>query len=245
MTLIPETNTSQILTENNRPLSEWMRFGLSVDCVIFGYHDAKLKVLLIQRGADPFYLQWAIPGDLVHPEEDLNASSIRILKHLTGLENIFIEQFGTFGQSKRHPSGRVVTVGYFALVETDHYLPMASHWAADIGWVDLEKVPELAFDHNQILDSAVDALRKKVRTEPVGFNLLPSKFTLRQLQGVYEAILKEEFDKPNFRKKILGSKVLIPLAEFEQNVSYRPARLYCFDLDRYESLKRNKFSFTV
>lgn len=240
-----EIKPSQILTENNRPLSEWMQFGLSVDCVIFGYHEGKLKVLLIQRGAEPYYLQWAIPGDLVHPEEDLNASSLRILKHLTGLENIFVEQFGTFGQPNRHPSGRVVTVGYFALVETDHYLPMASHWAADIRWVDLDQVPCLAFDHNHILEAAADALRKKVRTEPVGFNLLPPKFTLRQLQGVYESILREEFDKPNFRKKILASKVLIPLAEFEQKVAYRPARLYCFDIDRYESLKRNKFSFTV
>lgn len=245
MTLSSNRRTTHFLSENNLPFREFMRFGLSVDCIIFGYHEGKLKVLLIKRGAEPYQGKWAIPGDLVSPDEDLENSALRILKHLTGLENIFVEQFQTFGRTKRHPVGRVVTVGYFSLVNSSHYQPVASHWASDIGWYGIDEMPALAFDHDQILSSAIVALRKKVRTEPIGFNLLPPKFTLRQLQGLYESILSEQFDKPNFRKKILASKLLIPSNEVERNVAYRPAKLYRFDLDRYEALKRNTYSFGV
>ncbi len=233
------------LSENNLPFKDFFQFGLSVDCVIFGYQQKSLKVLLIQRGAEPFQSKWAIPGDLVNPGEDLNASANRILKHLTGLENIFVEQFHTFGKTDRHPAGRVVTVGYFSLVRGENYQPVASNWASDIGWFDVEDLPDLAFDHSQIMDAAINALRKKVRTEPIGFNLLPPKFTLLELQGLYEAVLRQKFDKPNFRKKILGTGILIPLDEVQQNVAHRPAKLFRFDLERYHSLGREPFSFEL
>lgn len=233
------------LSENNLPFEDFFTFGLSVDCVIFGYHDGTLKVLLIQRGAEPFKSQWAIPGDLVNPDEDLDFSANRILQHLTGLRDIYIEQFHTFGSRDRHPAGRVVTVGYFALVESEKYRPVASHWAADVGWFDLNEIPTLAFDHNQILQSGIEFLRRKVRTEPVGFNLLPPKFTLLDIQGLYEALLQQKFDKPNFRKKILSTGVLIPLDEVQSNVAHRPAKLFRFDQERYDKLKGNSINFEL
>jgi 8-oxo-dGTP diphosphatase len=243
MTVKQGIKTGHFLSENNLPFQELMQFGLSVDCVIFGFQKGKLKVLLIKRGAEPYKDEWALPGDLVSPEEDLDHSANRILKHLTGLENIFIEQFHTFGTVERHPVGRVVTVGYFALVSSDIYEPVASHWASDIGWFEIDKVKSLAFDHEAIFASAVKALQSKVRTEPIGLELLPEKFTLRDLQELYEAILSKSLDKPNFRKKMISSRLLTPLKEVEKNVAYRPAKMYCFDLERYEHLKRNKFSF--
>ncbi|MCB9245052.1 MAG: NUDIX domain-containing protein [Flavobacteriales bacterium] len=238
-------SVDHFLSENNLPFEDFFRFGLSVDCVIFGYHHGTLKVLLIQRGADPFKYQWAIPGDLVSPEEDLDSSAERILQHLTGLKDIYVEQFHTFGQRDRHPAGRVVTVGYFALVESEKYQPVASHWASDIGWFDIRNIPPLAFDHDDILAKGIEFLRKKVRTEPVVFNLLPPKFTLLDIQGLYEALLLEKFDKPNFRKKILSTGVLVPLDEVQTNVAHRPAKLFRFDQERYDTLKGNTINFEL
>ncbi|MFT7591789.1 MAG: 8-oxo-dGTP diphosphatase, partial [bacterium] len=196
-------------------------------------------VLLIQRGAEPYLNSWAIPGDLVYPEEDLDTSASRILQHLTGLENIYFEQFHTFGSVDRHPVGRVITVGYYSLVRTDSHEPIASTWANEVKWFEINELPKLAFDHDEIVAKALTELKKKVRTEPICFELLPPKFTLLDLQGVYEALHNEKFDKPNFRKKILSLDLISPLSEVESNVAHRPAKLFKFDKKKYDA-KRNK-----
>ena len=133
------------LSENNLPFSDFLHFGMSTDCVIFGYKNKSLRVLLIQRGAEPFIDNWAIPGDLVYPNEDLDSSATRILQHLTGLENIYFEQFHTFGTVNRHPVGRVITIGYYSLVRTDNHKPVASTWAKDVKWFDINELPPLGF----------------------------------------------------------------------------------------------------
>lgn len=233
------------LSENNLPYTEFFQFGLSVDCVVFGYHDGELRVLLIERGAEPFEGFWALPGDLVGLDVNLFDSANKVLFDLTGLNDVFLEQFQTFGAVNRHPVGRVATVGYYALVETDRHIPVASAWARRTNWFPVDELPKLAFDHSEILEKAIATLKRSVRYRPIGFELLPEKFTLADLQKVYEAILGYQFDKPNFRKRILSMDLLIPLNEIQKNVSHRPAKLFKFDENRYESLKKEGFIFDI
>jgi 8-oxo-dGTP diphosphatase len=224
---------------------KFFQFGVSVDCVVFGYHDSKLKVLLIKRGAHPFKGYWALPGDLVYPNENISVAAKRVLRDLTGINNLYMEQTRVYGQVDRHPAGRVITTGYFSLIKISEHDPHASAWAEGVHWLDISDVPELAFDHNTILADALTCLRDRVRNKPIGFELLPKKFALGELQSLYEALLNEKFDKANFRKRILGMNVLIDLKEIQQDVPHRPGRLYCFDVDRYEKLKSNGFSFEL
>ena len=233
------------LSENNLPYSEFFQFGLSVDCVVFGYHDGKLRILLIERGAEPFEGFWALPGDLVGLDVNLFDSANEVLFALTGLNDVFLEQFQIFGSVNRHPVGRVATVGYYALVETDMHNPVASAWATRTKWFSVEDLPKLAFDHQEILQKAIITLKRSVRYRPIGFELLPEKFTLADLQKLYEAILGYKFDKPNFRKKILSMNLLIQLDEIQTNVSHRPAKLFKFDENRYEALKKEGFIFDI
>ena len=236
---------SYYLSESKEDLKEFFQFGLSVDCVVFGYQEGQIKVLLVERDMEPYRGSWALIGDLVHPAEDLRDSANRILTSLTGLTNIFMEQFFTFGSCDRHPIGRVVTVGYYSLVRSKDYNPIASSWAKSTKWVNINELPELAFDHQDILDKGIEMLKQSVRRRPVGFELLPSKFTLLELQALYEAILGYTFDKPNFRKRILAMDLLVPLSEVQSNVSHRPARLYKFDEERYKDLKKAGFAFEL
>ncbi len=227
------------------PIDKFFQFGLSVDCVVFGYQNATLKVLLIKRGAEPFKGQWALPGDLVYPNEDIEVAARRILFDLTAIDNLYLEQTRVYGQVDRHPIGRVTTVGYFALINIENYNPKASAWADSVYWVDVNKIPKLAFDHNQILIHGLKTLRFRVRHRPVGFELLPEKFTLGHLQQLYEALLNEKFDKANFRKRILSMNMLSNLKENQKDVPHRPGRLYSFDKDRYDQLKSKGFSFEL
>lgn len=229
----------------NLELSEFFTFGTSIDCAIFGYDKEGVKILLIKRGAEPFKDFWAIPGDLVYPKEGLEEAVQRVLKALTGLSNLFMDQAGTFGEVDRHPAGRVITVGYFSLINIDKYKYEASSWASSLEWVPLSEIPKLAFDHSRIVDAALTRLRKRVRIQPIGFNLLPSKFTLNDIQKLYEDLLGAKFDKANFRKKILKMKLLEELNEIESNVAHRPAKLYQFNEDRYDSLKERGFNFEL
>lgn len=243
--MVEKHNHTYYLSENNIPYKELFCYGLSIDCVIFGYHQGAIKVLLIERGAEPYINQWALPGDLVYKNEDLNTAAARILHRLTGLENIFMEQFHTFGKPDRHPAGRVTTVGFFSLVKNDDYYPLASSWAKATQWFDIFQLPELAFDHQEIVKKAITTLQKKVRTEVLGFELLPEKFTLLDLQNLYEALLASKFDKPNFRKKILAMDLLVPLDEVRRDAAHRPAKLFSFDAKRYRNLKKHGFSFEL
>lgn len=227
------------------PYDRFFQFGLSVDCVVFGYHDSKLKVLLIKRGAPPYQGEWALPGDLMYPNENNDDAAKRILQDLTGINQLFMEQTKSYGRVDRHPAGRVITIGYYSLVSIEKHDPHASGWAEGLYWTDLDHTPALAFDHNDIVKDAVRILQEKVRHQPVGFELLPEKFTLGQLQELYEALFNTQYDKGNFRKKILSMNLLIPLKESQSDVPHRPARLYSFDKTRYQQLRENGFSFEL
>ena len=218
---------------------------MSIDCVVFGFDGTDLKVLLIERGEDPFKGKWALPGDLLHPEKDLNDSVNKVLKDLTGLSDLFFEQVETFGEVKRHPLGRVITTSYYTLVKISDYQLNPSSFASEAKWFKVKKVKELAFDHNKILKSCFSRLQKSVRTKPIGFELLPPHFTLTELQSVYEAILGVELDIRNFRKKILQMKFLRETGNVQENVSHRPAKLYEFDESKYNLLKSSGFNFEL
>lgn len=239
---------------------------ISIDCVIFGFDQENLKVLLVKRNIysenkkQIISTDYKLPGDLVRDDEDLDHSATRVLKELTGLENIYLKQFRAFGEPDRIsnpkdlnwlittsklPINRVVTVAYYSLVKIDqsNLNPKSSEYK--YVWLNVNEVPKLAFDHNQILTSGLKALRNKLQTEPVGFELLPKKFTKNQLQKVYENILGTKLDNRNFRKKISKVKYIVPLNEKQQGVPHKPAQLYKFDKKKYLKTKNTSFGFTV
>lgn len=224
---------------------QYPRPAVTVDCVVFGVDDEGLKLLLIQRDAPPFEGSWALPGGFVGMDESLDEAALRELQEETGVGRVFLEQLYTFGAVDRDPRGRVISVAYYALVRlSDHRIHAATD-ARDAAWFPVWDPPELAFDHDAILQVAVARLRAKVRYQPIGFELLPRKFTLSQLQHLYEIILERDLDRRNFRKKILGMDILEPLDEVEQDVAHRAARLYRFDKGAYRALEREGFSFEV
>ena len=229
---------------------EFFRTALTVDNVIFGFDEADLKVLLIKRGTEPYNGLWALPGDFMYPDEDLDTAAERVLKELTGLEEVYLEQVKTFGSVNRHPLGRVATVAYFSLVKIESYNIMPASFAQKATWHSVANIQELAFDHNAILEACFNALKRRVRVRPIGFELLPPKFTLTELQHLYEAILQPpttdgKLDKRNFRKKILAMEFVMDLNESQANVAHRPARLYEFNRSKYDQLIAEGFNFEL
>jgi 8-oxo-dGTP diphosphatase len=224
---------------------EYPRGALTVDCVVFGIDDDELKVMLIQRGLAPFEGKWALPGGFVHVDESLEEAARRELQEETGLQNVFLEQLYTFGGVNRDPRERVVSVAYFALVKLSDHRVHAATDARDAAWFPVHDMPSLAFDHAEILQAAVERLRGKVRYQPVGFELLPRKFTLSQLQHLYEVVLERELDKRNFRKKVLSMDLLVETEEVEQDVAHRAARLYRFDEKKYKRLLKAGLHFEL
>lgn len=227
------------------PIEKFFQFALSVDCVIVGYHENSLKLLVIERGTEPHKGKMALPGDLVYPNEDMDLAAVRVLKDLTGLENVNMVQSRSYGQVDRHPIGRVVTAGYYSLISVDQYQPLASSWADNVYWVDIDALPELAFDHRNIVDHVLENLKERARLQPIGFELLPKYFTLGEMQQLYEAILNKKFDKANFRKKILSMNLLKDTNQMQTQVSHRPARLFTFDHEAYQALLKQGFIFEL
>lgn len=233
--------------------------AVTVDMVIFTIRNGRLMVLLIKRRDEPHQGCWAIPGGFVDvgvghvPEgdqgEDLDAAAERELLEETSLrrerDDVFLEQLYTFGALGRDPRERVVSVAYYALVKLSDHKVRAATDAADAAWFAISDLPELAFDHDEIFELALQRLRNKVRYQPIGFELLPKKFTLTQLQRMYEIILERRLDKRNFRKKILGMDLLVELDEVQKDVAHRAARLYKFDDRRYRKLVKQGFSFEI
>lgn len=210
-------------TEKNSHL-EYFHIAISVDCVIFGYEDKQLKVLLIKSDLEEFKGLYSLLGDLVKPNEDIEAAAYRVLKDRTGLDDVYLEQVYTFGNVERHPSGRVITVAYYSLVNIKHHkLKLTEN---DLHWHAVKDIKKLAFDHQKILNTCLDRLRERVMEQPVIFNLLPPKFSLRELQDLYEAILDTPLDRRNFRKRITLKNWLVDLNEMEQDVPHRPGKLY-------------------
>lgn len=221
------------------------RAALTVDCVVFGFDEGALKVLLIRRGIEPYRNRWALPGGFVRQEETLDDAARRELQEETGLQKVYLEQLYTFSEIKRDPRERVISVAYFALVRRAEHLPQAATDAAEAAWFELKKIPRLAFDHTKILQTALERLRGKIRWQPVGFELLPIKFTLSQLQELYETILGRDLDKRNFRKKLLALDLLVALDETTTATSRRPAQLFCFEPRKYQALTHNGFIFDL
>jgi len=224
---------------------EYPRPALTVDCIIFGLDESSnLKILLIQRGHDPFKNQWALPGGFVDMDEDLETAALRELEEETGVKDVFIEQLFTFGKPGRDPRGRVVSVAYFALVNLMEHPVEAASDASAAQWFDADNLPKLAFDHQEIMKVAIERLRGKVRYQPIGFELLPNQFTLTQLQQLYETILGKPLNKRNFRTKILKLDILTQL-EKQTNVPHRPAYLYKFDKDKYQQSQKEGLIFEI
>lgn len=212
------------------------RIALSVDCVIFGFDENKLKVLLIRSDLKKFQGKWSLLGDLVDPGEELDEAASRILKQRTGLDDVYMEQVKTFGCLNRHPAGRVVTVVYYSLINIqNHKLKILDN---ELHWHDVSEIEELAFDHKQILDCSYEQLQRRVQEHPLAFSLLPKKFSLRELQNVYEAILNIKMDRRNFRKKFFAMDFLVDIDEMEQDVPHRPGKLYNFNYNKYEKKKK-------
>src|SRR6266704_4342097 len=224
---------------------QYPRAALTVDCVVFGLDESELKVLLIERALEPFKGPWALPGGFVRVDETLDEAARRELQEEAGLRNVFLEQLYTFGAVDRDPRERVVSVAYYALVKLSDHRAKAATDAANAEWFPISQVPKLAFDHAGILATALTRLKGKVRYQPIGFELLPLKFTLSQLQHLYEAVLETELDKRNFRKKVLGFGLLVPLKETLQAGRHRPAQLFRFDTEKYAKLKKRGFNFEL
>ncbi len=224
---------------------EYSRAALTVDCVVFGMDDEDLKVMLIQRDLPPFEGEWALPGGFVRVEETLEEAARRELEEETALHNVFLEQLYSFSAVDRDPRERVVSVAYYALVKLGDHRVQAATDAREAAWFPVHDVPSLAFDHAEILGEALERLRGKLSYQPIGFELLPKKFALSQLQHVYEVVLERDLDKRNFRKKVLATGLLVETDEVQQDVAHRAARLYRFDERKYKRLARDGFHFEI
>ncbi|MCP9234945.1 NUDIX domain-containing protein [Lewinella sp. JB7] len=225
------------------PTYQHPRPSVTVDVVVFGYDGGRdLKLLLIQRGGEPFKGQWALPGGFVDMEEDLATSALRELREETGVKDLFLEQLYTFGAPDRDPRGRVISVAYFALVNLTDHPAVAASDAERVDWFKLQELPELAFDHATIIEMATARLRAKVRYQPIGFELLPEEFTLAELQALYETVLGvPQFNKRNFRTRIMKTGILQEVGR-QQNVAHRPAALYRFNKETYHHLVEQRDS---
>lgn len=244
--------------------------NLSVDCVIFGFKNDKLNVLLWQAvpdvlseflDTDDEYEQirilfdenpalksdnyWGLIGSHISEKEDLDDFAKKILKTATGLNDVYLKQLKTFGSPGRVPHYRVITVAYYALINPDYHDLMLSPVAKALKWFEIDNLPDVIFDVREIVDTALKKLREEVQFHPIGFHLLPEKFTLSQLQTLYEVILDKQLDTRNFRKKIMKMGLLNDTMEKQENVAHRAARLYSFDMDIYNRLVEEGLNFRI
>ena len=215
-----------------------------MDCIIFGFDYRQLKLLLIKRNFQPQKGKWSLVGGFLDAEESLDQSALRILNNLTGLNDIYLEQLYTYGEIKRDPGERVLSTAYYALINAeDYHLPINRESTAK--WFPIEKIPSLIFDHNIMVDKAMRRLRRKSLSQPIGFELLPEKFTIPQMQKLYEAIHQRDLDKRNFRKKILSMGLLKKLEEKQKSGSRKGAYFYQFDKEKYDDLVSRGFHFEI
>jgi 8-oxo-dGTP diphosphatase len=211
----------------NTELSKFERPFVTVDTIIFSIKGNNLKVLLVKRAVSPFKNRWAIPGGFVNPEDSLEDAAKLKLEEKTGVKDVYLEQLYTFGNPKRDPRARIITVAYFALINSDDVLLKGE----DAKWFSVSGLPHLAFDHSMILNYALKRLKWKFEYTPVAFSLLPSRFTMTQVQDLYEVVFDQKFDKRNFRKKILSLDILEE-EDVLRNVSFRPPKLYSLKADK-------------
>ena len=212
--------------------------------MIFGFEAGELKILLIERNQEPFKEWLALPGYIVEQDETIDDAAERILYELTGLRDLHMQQFHTFGEVNRHPQGRVITVAYYALIRINGQkeLRPVTQYARKAFWHPVNELPKLAFDHSEIFETGFNKIRRRLNYQPIAFELLPEKFTLTQLQSLYEAVLNKKLDKRNFRKKMLSYGFLKELDEKQKGVSYRAAKLYKFDRRKYAKIFNNELN---
>lgn len=215
---------------------------LAVDCIVFGFDGNRLKALLIKRDFEPGKGKWSLMGGFVKKDESVNDAATRILNQLTGLTDIYMEELGCFGNVDRDPGGRVVSIAYSALIKINDYGEelMVDH---NSKWFELNKIPELVFDHDEMIKLAKEKLEEKVSNHPAGFTLLPQKFTLQQLQSLYEAIYEKKIDKRNFTRRILELGILKKLDEKEKESSRKGAFYYVFEKKKYKKLEKEGVRF--
>lgn len=217
---------------------------LAVDCIIFGFDNEELKILLIKRDLEPRKGEWSLMGGFLKQSEVLDEAANRILEHLTGINNVFMEQLYTFSKVDRDPVERTLSVAYYALINLEnHNAELINKYSAQ--WFSISEIPELIFDHNKMVERAIRRLRYKTTKDPIGFELLPERFTMRQLQKLYEAILDEELDKRNFINKINSLGILVKLDEKDMNSSRKGSYLYSFDEKKYRQKVEDGFSFKL
>jgi 8-oxo-dGTP diphosphatase len=232
------TATQKTIRQLRSENKEFFQIAISVDCVIFGFENNELKVLLIRSDLEEFKDRWSLLGDLIRPDENLDDASYRVLKERTGLDDVYLEQVHTFGNVYRHPAGRVITTAYYSLVNIkDYQLKLSDN---QLHWHPVREIGALAFDHKEILDTCLKQLQQKIGEFPIVFNLLPDKFSLRELQNLYESILGTKLDRRNFRKKFFLMDWLVDVNELEQDVRHRPGRLYRFNAARFSNGKGKK-----
>jgi 8-oxo-dGTP diphosphatase len=224
--------------------SEHPQFYVSVDCIVFGFSEGELNLLLLKRKMEPAMGLWSLPGGFIQANESSEEAATRVLTSLTGLNTLYMEQFHLFSSVNRDPGQRVLSVAYYALVNVEDYDRelVTKHNAY---WRNINDLPELIFDHSEMVQLALKRLRHKASTEPVGFELLPEQFTVPQLQALYEAIYGRSIDKRNFRKKIQSMNFLEKSDQKDKSTSKRGAYLYTFNKERYEEAIENGFSFTL
>ncbi len=217
--------------------------SVTIDCVIFGFEAGSLEILLVKHAEGISKGKWGLPGGWIQKEEGVDAAAHRLLRELTGLDHIYLEQLKAFGDPHRFPLGRVITIGYYALIKRENYSLKAGFTASEARWCKIKEIPDLIYDHNEILAYSREKLKQRVKQAPIGFNLLPEKFTLLQLMQLYEEILGVEMDKPNFRRKFLRMKLLVDINEKQKDVSHRAAKLFRFDDEIYRKLTDKGFNF--
>ncbi len=238
---MPAKNINTEMTQ----IDDYFKSAISVDCVILGFDANGLKVLVIKSQVDPFIGMWTLLGDLIHPSEHLHDAAKRVLNKHSGMgDAVYLEQVEAFGNADRHPLGRVITIAYYSLVKLSDYDSSTTENSTAV-WKSIDELGKMGFDHNEILVACIQRLRRRVRERPIGFDLLPHKFTLTQLQSLYEAVLGEKLDKRNFRKKIISMNLLVDLKETQKEVAHRPAKLYKFDEEKYKKLESEGFSFEL
>jgi ADP-ribose pyrophosphatase YjhB (NUDIX family) len=220
------------------------KFHLAVDCVIFGFDNDQLKLLLYKRDFEPEKGKWSLMGGFLNKEETLDEAASRILARITGLRDIYLEQLSAFSDLDRDPADRVISIGYYALINSKEYSnDLLKQYGAE--WFTINEIPELIFDHTEIVNKAMKRLKRKAKTQPIGFELLPAQFTITQLRNLYEAIYQRELDPANFRRKFMSMKLLDRLPMKDMNHSRKGAYLYAFNKQKYEAHTATGFAFDI
>lgn len=228
-----------LITDAKALVNSYPAVPITVDCVIFGFEENELKVLLIKSDLQCFENKWSVLGDILRNTEELQEAANRILSERTGMNDVFLEQVKAFGNPDRHPGGRVITIAYCSLLNIkNHELKIHDN---ELHWHNVKNLSEMAFDHRLVVDESYQWLQKRIQEHPLAFNLLPEKFSLRELQNLYEVILGVELDRRNFRKKFFSMDFLEDLDQYEENVPHRPGKLYKFNFKKYEKNKKKCF----